>query len=432
MKNNKFIVVLDRVMEFSLCAMIFVLPFSKAGVEIFFSVAMTCWFIKRSIKYSPQSIVHNPQTFNFRKRVKEKIKGLIKAFRPVETRLNLPIGIFVIVGFLSMVNSVSLTLSLEGFFLKLFEWIMIYFIIVEVINSKKRLNRILVVLLSSMALISLDGIFQYITGREFIFVHHYSISGTRLRACFGNPNNFAGWLVMMVPLALSLAYFGMNNWFNLPDKYSWFKKFIRPILWFITALLIACLALTYTRGAWVATALSLIFLGIFKSKRLLIFIIIALLLIPFIAPEQMKNRVIQLSKQTQIRSYLWREALNIVKDFPLFGCGLNTYATVGPNYKITKTTGCYPHNSYLHMAAEAGLLGLGAFAWIMISLFKTSLTNLKKINDRFHSAFLIGLLAGLFGFLAHSFVDTNIYTLQLGNLMWFVMGLIVAVQKVVE
>ena len=131
-----------------------------------------------------------------------------------------------------------------------------------------------------------------------------------------------------------------------------------------------------------------------------------------------------------VRQELWQEALSIVKDFPLLGSGLNTYAIVAPAYKITRTTGFYPHNSYLHMAAESGLLGLGAFLWIMISLFKASLANLKKIDNRFYGAILIGLLAGLFGFLAHSFVDVNIYTLQLGNLMWFIMGLIVAVQKV--
>ena len=436
MKREKLIVWLDGIMEFSLCTMIFVLPFAKAGVEIFFSIAMTCWFVKRCIKYRPYTPDPIPQTPYPRprtKRVKEKISRLIKAFRPVETKLNLPIGMFVIVGFLSMVSSVSLSLSLEGFFLKLFEWIMIYFIVVEVINNRKRLNRILIVLLSSMALISLDGIFQYITGKEFIFVHHYSMLGAKIMACFGNPNNFAGWLVIMIPLALSLAYFGMNNWLNLSDKYNWVKWSMRPILWIITGLLIVCLGLTYSRGAWIAIVLGLIFLGIFKSKKLFIIIIIVFLILPFIVRNPVKTRISSIVRVTEtsvLRTKLWPEALGIIQDFPLLGCGLNTYATVAPNYKTSEKTGIYPHNSYLHMAAEAGLLGLGAFVWVTISLFKTSLANLKKINDKFYKALLIGLLAGLFAFLIHSFVDTNIYTLQLGNLMWFVMGLIISVQKV--
>ena len=130
------------------------------------------------------------------------------------------------------------------------------------------------------------------------------------------------------------------------------------------------------------------------------------------------------------RAEVWGEAISIIKDFPLFGTGLNTYAVVGPHYKSFERGGYYPHNSYLHMAADSGLLGLGAFLWIIFTLFKTSLTNLKKIDDKFYNALLAGLLAGLFAFLIHSFVDTNIYTLQLGNLMWFIMGLIVAVQRI--
>jgi len=428
-KKERMIARLDGIMEFSLSAMVFVLPFSKAGVEIFFSWMFTCWLVKRSLSYSPRPTVYSPQTFDFRKCVKEKIGGLIKAFRPIETKLNLPIGVFVLVGFLSMVNSVSITLSLEGFFLKLLEWIMIYFILIEIINNRKRLNRILIVLIFSMALIAIDGIFQYITGKEFIFLHSYSIgvgAGRKIQACFGNPNNFAGWLVVMVPLALSLAYSGVNGW---PKR-----RVLRLTLWLITVLLVVCLSLTYTRGAWMATVLSLIFLGIFSGKKLLIIIMIALLLIPFVASERMKERMastVQIRELLKMkRPYIWRESLSIIEDFPLFGSGLNTYATVGPDYRISKGGGFYPHNSYLHMAAEAGLLGLGAFIWIMASLFKTSLANLKRIDDKFYSVFLIGLLAGLFGFLLHSFVDTNIYTLQLGNLMWFVMGLIVSIQKI--
>ncbi len=109
---------------------------------------------------------------------------------------------------------------------------------------------------------------------------------------------------------------------------------------------------------------------------------------------------------------------------------MNTYASIAPSYKLTEETGYYPHNSYLQMTAESGVLGIGAFLWVLAALFGTSLANIKGINDKFYRAVLVGLLAGLFGFLIHSFVDTDFYSLQLGNLMWFMMGLIAAVQRI--
>lgn len=148
--------------------------------------------------------------------------------------------------------------------------------------------------------------------------------------------------------------------------------------------------------------------------------------------SSLKNNLVQVMlKMDIVRTHLWREAILIIKDFPIFGCGLNTYSIVAPMYKSTlPEAGFYPHNSYLQMAAETGIVGLASFILVMISLFKTSLINMRKTEDSFYRNILLGLSAGLFGFLVHSFFDVNFYALQLAILMWFIMGLIVAVQKI--
>jgi len=410
---EKAIVWLDRITVFSLYALIFTLPFSKSMVEIFFVAAAVSWAVKRWAG---------------------RRHGLsFVAYRPVGDGLNLPIGIFISLGFLSTLTSVSLPLSLEGFFFKLLEGAMIFFIVAETINDNKRLNGMLFVMLFSMFLITVDGLVQLITGADFLRGHF--LRGWRIQASFDNPNNFAAWLIMMTPIALMLMYHKTLSWVHSLKTRKWRGAVISLILCVITALLITCLALTYTRGAWIATVLALVFLAFLRSKKLLVLLIIVLLIVPFVTPEQMKDRaltVLHIDKMATKRPYIWQEALSIVKDFPLLGCGLNTYTIVAPRYKLPGGGGHYPHNSYLHMAAESGLLGLGAFLWIILVLFRKALANLVKIKDGFHGAVLAGLLAGLFAFLAHSFVDTNFYSLQLGNLMWFIMGLIVAIQKIAE
>ena len=197
--------------------------------------------------------------------------------------------------------------------------------------------------------------------------------------------------------------------------------------------MIFCLVFTYSRAAWLAVTLSMILLGLFRSKKLLVIMLITVLILPFIASHYTRQRlssIVEPSPGDNVRFTLLREALNIAEDFPFLGSGLNTYAAIAPYYKLAEDTGCYPHNSYLHMLAESGTLGLVSFLLILIILFRTSMKNAKRINDKFYGAVLMGLLAGLFGFLVHSFLDVNIYSLQLGNLMWFIMGLIIAVQRV--
>jgi len=126
------------------------------------------------------------------------------------------------------------------------------------------------------------------------------------------------------------------------------------------------------------------------------------------------------------RRDFWREATSIIKDFPILGIGLNTYSKIAPRYKVS--WGGYPHNCYLHMAAETGLLGLGSFIWMICVLFHMTLRNLKKIQNPFKHTLLYGFLLGLAGFLTHSFLDTNFYSIQLGMLFWLAISVIMQAQ----
>lgn len=389
--RGRIVKLADKVAEYSLYGLIFTLPVSKSLVEIFFTVALVSWIVKRL---------------------------LLKSFTPVHTKLNIPVVVFVLISFLSAVASVSLFLSFKGFFFKLLEWVMIYFMAVEIINTREKLGNTVVMMLLSAFIVSIDGIAQAVTGKDF-FLNYSLIAGYIIRASFDSPNGFGAWIVVMLLLAVSLACFSEN------------KK--RHLLWILICPLIFCLVSTYSRGAWAAGFLSLMFLGLIRSKKLFVIAVLLILILPFIAPASVKQRadsIMKISRTNTDRFTLWQEALNITRDFPLLGSGINTYASVAPRYKLTEATGVYPHNSYLQMSAESGILGVGAFLWILAALFKTSLGNIKRGGSGLCASVLPGLLAGLFGMLIHSFVDTDIYSLQLGNLIWFLMGLVVAVQKV--
>ncbi len=406
--KEKIIRWIDGLMEFALLFLIFTLPFSKSLLEGAFITLLSLWVIKRLVCYSRGA-------------------SLITAFKPVSTEPGPAIGVFIFIGFLSTLASVSFYLSLEGFFCKLFEWVMLYFIVTELLTERKQLIRVLAVFFISMIVISADGIFQMITGTDLL--RGRPIFGCRISSSFHNPNEFAGWLVVMIPVALSFAYCGGSTWSDVFLKFKWVRYLIRPLLWILLALLIFCLIFTYTRGAWVAVLISIIFLGILKSKKLIVCFLIVLMFMPFVLPESVKERtssMLKIQEDPNKRGDLWREAVNVIEDFPVIGSGLNTYAFIAPRYG----SGQYPHNSYLHMAAEMGILGLGVFVWMLIVLFRAAIKSIKKIDDELYNITLTGLLSGLFGFLIQSFTDTNIYSLQLSILMWLIMGLTVAVRKI--
>jgi O-antigen ligase len=125
---------------------------------------------------------------------------------------------------------------------------------------------------------------------------------------------------------------------------------------------------------------------------------------------------------------LWKESLKIIRDYPLIGCGLNTYSIVAKKYRSFNGGGVYPHNSYLQKGAETGLLGLFAFLLVLFSFFRMGL----RYFDKSKNYLALGFLSAILSFLVHAFFDTHLYSLQLVVLFWYMLGLTVAVVKIEE
>jgi len=413
--KDKVFLYFDRGIVFFLCLIIFCLPFSKAASESFTLAAFVLWVLKRVLGYR---------------------KKALWLWLP-DTVLNKALGIFIAANALSVVFTVHYGLSLRGFFGKELKFLAIYFMLVEVINSSKRLKVFLSVIIASAVLMVLDAGTQYFKGVDFL--RSYPLE--RLRASFFSASGFGGWLIVIIPL-----FFGLL----MSKKFR--HKISTIILLILTGLLLVCLSATYSRGAFVGFSAGIFFMAVCIYKKLslkmkiLWLSICAVLMVMFLfLPRPLQNKIkdnisfkfkfsqkfdervksifrLDVYSNTE-RIMFWKEALNITRDYPLVGCGLNTYATVARQYKSFEGGGIYPHNSFLQMSAETGLLGLGSFLWLLIVFFRNGLKtfNLKK------DYLTLGLLSGILAFLVHAFFDTHLYSLQLIVLFWYMLGLTVAV-----
>ena len=403
--REKIIKVCSILLEWCLYLIFFCIPFAKAGIEIFFLVAITAWIIKKLTSYKLQ------------------VTSYFTA-----TGLNNILGWFVIINVLTIITSVNFILSIKGFLGKIVEYVMLYFIVVEVINNKKRMRNMLIVILISAVFMIMDSFVQYFSGYDFL--RHYSKEGYYLKASFSSHNGFGGWLVVLIPLFLCLPF-----WTGLKTMYQ------RIGLGIVGILLLICLFATYSRGAWLGLFLGLgfiLFYSTLKIKKIkykiliIIFLLVSLIGLFFIVPFTIKERLASIPNVQEgyglNRINAWQEAFNIIEDYPLFGSGLNTYSFIGRRYKIFEGGGIYPHNSFLHMAAETGVVGLICFIWLLIELFKSGIRFLKNHPG----PLVLGLLAGILAFLVHGFFDNNLYSLQLAALFWFMLGLTVSTQRIIQ
>jgi O-antigen ligase len=249
-----------------------------------------------------------------------------------------------------------------------------------------------------------------------------------------NRNHFAGYMEMAIPLALGLILGlfcsskiwrldGFNRWVNwLSSK----EASVMILLAFSTIVMTAALLSSLSRGGTLSLVGGLIFMmGLVFYKRMLRGKVWGLILIAVVAfgtafyleGEVIKGRLWSITEELAqmpsgvSRSALWRDTLNIFKDFPLLGTGLGTFSHIFPAYKTVPITGFFTHaeNDYLQLASEMGALGLLFGLMFLVAFFLLALRTLHKTNDALLTGVLIGSLAACVAILLHSVVDFNLH-----------------------
>ncbi|MDP1853086.1 MAG: hypothetical protein Q8L26_02610, partial [Candidatus Omnitrophota bacterium] len=188
------LIVIDKIIMFFLCLMIFFLPISKAVIEVSATICIIGWAIKRILIF----------TRDYEGMFKAAKKFLISDFS-----LGQSIFLFIMANLMAVVFSSNPALSINAFFLKLMEYVLIFIIVVDVVNTKKRFNLVVCVLLFSLLFIGLDGFFQVIA--KYDLFRHRKLFQSRVTASFINPNDLGSYLITLIPLVLSMIFVNFNK-----------------------------------------------------------------------------------------------------------------------------------------------------------------------------------------------------------------------------
>ena len=112
---------------------------------------------------------------------------------------------------------------------------------------------------------------------------------------------------------------------------------------------------------------------------------------------------------SDIRVQIWRDSARLIKDYPLFGCGLGDFGSCFLRYKDVAPmfTVDYAHNDYLQVLAEFGIFGFAAgliLVGAVLSRAVRGALNARSGDERFIS---IACLGAMIAMLLHSLVDFN-------------------------
>lgn len=309
-----------------------------------------------------------------------------------------------------------------------------YVVGVQVGQSLAHVHKLLAILSGFATVIAVHTIVAALTGRfllqtqeyvDFLQTRqNYLLAGSgvsRAGSFLKNPDWNGAFLAMFVFITFSLIISS--------------KSHITKVIYVVELMLVlAALLFTYSLASWGAVGVGLcIYLALVgrTSYRvglcLLIGVVLATIALAF--PAQvglLLGRASSRSGSASIASRIagWRTAIHIIWAHPLMGIGWGqvNYILRGAPYRLDPSAPAdHPHESYLELAAMAGLPVLAAYLALGGGVVYRVMRNLRQSTAQYHTL-LAGVIA-MAGVLAVNSLGINGWTLPpIAATAWLILG----------
>lgn len=247
------------------------------------------------------------------------------------------------------------------------------------IDSQVRLRAILWLMVGFMTWFAGSALLAYWRG-EF-----YEINGVQravgINSMVGGPNELAGLLLALLPFGVAL----------LKCSEGFFKKLL---LVGCGGLALFVLLLTGARISLIALLAMGIF-AILRSKHKFLSLtgaVVLALIVWFSLPPQYQKRYLTLKEYAQggrlddsnkLRLAIWDAGWRMFADHPILGVGAGQFPTAYGTIYSGKfhTAWMNPHNLFLQVTCELGIVGLAIFSYFVFQIWKTNRWVLLKTKS---------------------------------------------------
>ena len=237
-------------------------------------------------------------------------------------------------------------------------------------------------------------------------------AGVQVHGTYVNRNHFAGLLEMALPLAVMYAAASVP------------KVRLTCAALAVAGLLMVAIINSLSRMGFIAALFGLLVAGVMALEpgrrrwvnRVALGALAALVVAGFVflPPDALIGRFAELAATEEIpadtRAQIWRQTLDLIREYPVFGCGLGGYEAAFLKHKRVAPLNAvdYAHNDYLQGLAEMGVAGFAIVAALVGTLMVRAARRAAhpRPEQRRLAAACAGALAAM---LLHSLVDFNLY-----------------------
>ncbi|MBI4640710.1 MAG: O-antigen ligase family protein, partial [Candidatus Tectomicrobia bacterium] len=336
----------------------------------------------------------------------------------LKTPINRQIRLYILLAFLSTAIGIMMGRAkmVTGFFfvMKYIEYFIVYFMVVNHIQSERQARSFLIAALITAAIVALMAIAQI-------------PAGERITAPFegkgGEPNTLGGYLLFILSVLLGLFVHTTEE-----DSFKY-----KSVLGGMMFLMLVPLLFTQSRGTFTALLPMYITAIIFgRRKTLMIFLLLALfLLAPLLTPQVVIDRLmytfqkqrgyaatlqeqiggVTFDTSTSERIRMYRRILRDLPKHPLLGYGVTGWGFVD--------------SQYFRVLIEMGLIGLASYLWLIFALFREGRTLFTTTKNRFHRGIAAGFLTGTVALSVHALGANTFIIVRIMEPYWLLTGIVV-------
>ncbi len=293
------------------------------------------------------------------------------------------------------------------------KWFVICFLIVNLIDSVRKFQIFVWMFLLLNLKLAQFQIRSFLTGYAAAADRSHFIRegiGSGSGGYFANGNDFGMAMVVIVPLAFYLLLSLRNR----------IAKFVAAgfTLTFVLALL-----RSGSRGAALGLAAGAVLFWARSKSKFVSFALVVAFLGGFwaIAPDPWKERFIgarnyEEDATASSRIMLWKAGIEMFRDHPLTGVGIDNYASNWvAKYNTSGIGGAtVVHNIFIQALSELGLLGLLVLLAVLFLVFQRNAETRRicreaNLEEKWLPNFALALDCSLLGFMVHGFFLTVLY-----------------------
>ncbi len=353
----------------------------------------------------------------------------------IATPLALPIVSFMVLAVFSFISGLafsSITSQVLRQFVEIQLAIALFFVTVNTVRTRDQLERVIKALILTgfvsaaigilfyflprdltVQLLSMLRVFKYPTGDNVLrFIEDDPNNPMRAISTSVDPNVLGGLLILVAAL-------------SVPQLFAEKTILSRKLIAIVAATMMVCLILTFSRGALLGLGIALIVIATIRYRPIMALLVLGVavfLLLPFTQDYvgHFLDAFAGSDRATQMRLGEYKDALNLISRYPLFGVGFGSSPDIDTYIGVSSV--------YLLMAEEMGLIGVSVFLLIMgMFFFHAADAWFGGISrDPRLAPILLGVAGALLGAMIGGLTDHYFFNLKFthsASLFWLYVGL---------